>query len=280
MSNYIPINIGGKPLNTSVNRINTTELDGKYVNQYGDTMNGELDMNNNSIKNLAEPIDDRDAVNKKYVDDNTIEIYDNNKKGYKISLMKERDSNDCSFWCHGDNTGNVLILNSNLAVQFNINNSSQVVISDNNIDFKNKKISGVRTPINDDECANKHYVDNITMKPRVIEEFIQSGNSRSFETYNPAWYSVRIYVTIYGYYFSVDILRIQINKVFPIKHKEDVFSGESEYIYNYYGEVFIRDVSDDSFTVEAKNFGYTIDNTKFTRTDNSDIYGVTSVVIF
>ena len=42
---------------------------GDYVAKSGDTMSGTLDMGENSITNVAEPVNDGDASNKKYVDD-------------------------------------------------------------------------------------------------------------------------------------------------------------------------------------------------------------------
>ena len=265
------------------NTINLRHTDKLYVNTSGDLMEGELNMNNNKITNIATPTNDKDAVNKKYVNDNTIEIFDESKNGYKISLVDERDSNDCSLWCHGSSTGNMLILSSNLGIQFNINNNIQLVISDNNIDFKGKRLSNVRTPVTAYECANKSYIDDLhaRLKPRVFNEFVRSSQSRSFTTDNTDWYGVQLNVLIYTNYYSVFILRSQAKKVFAIRHKGDGFPGQSDYIYNYYGEVFIKDVTSNSFIVEVKNFGYTSDSDllNFRRRDNSGNYGVASVVI-
>jgi hypothetical protein len=48
-----------------------TMADVHYVNQSGDTMNGDLEMNNNKLINLPNQTNEKDAVNKKYVDKHT-----------------------------------------------------------------------------------------------------------------------------------------------------------------------------------------------------------------
>ena len=42
------------------------------VNKSGDTMSGELNMGNNKITDLSDPISDNDATNKKFVDSKVI----------------------------------------------------------------------------------------------------------------------------------------------------------------------------------------------------------------
>ena len=64
----MPFNIAGGGMETLTKDV----ADKRYVNESGDRINGELDvndnilMNNNQIKNLGDPIDSGDAVNIKY----------------------------------------------------------------------------------------------------------------------------------------------------------------------------------------------------------------------
>ena len=70
---FISTNIGGMPLNNNngnSNVIDIEKLDRIFVNQQGDKLLGNLDLNFNKIINLKEPTEDLDIVTKKYVDDN------------------------------------------------------------------------------------------------------------------------------------------------------------------------------------------------------------------
>jgi hypothetical protein len=51
-----------------------------YVNEVGDKMRGALDMNNNKITNVAEPIEDKDVVNKSCMVKIEAKLYDEIKK--------------------------------------------------------------------------------------------------------------------------------------------------------------------------------------------------------
>ncbi|ESO99741.1 hypothetical protein LOTGIDRAFT_173578, partial [Lottia gigantea] len=60
-----------------------------FVDQIGDTLQGDLDMNNFKVTNLKSPENDNDAVHKKYVRDqiNSIEVNKNHLED-KISNVK------------------------------------------------------------------------------------------------------------------------------------------------------------------------------------------------
>ena len=49
--------------------VNLENLDYKYLNETGDKMRGNLDMNGKKLLNVPLPVEDSDVVNKKYVDD-------------------------------------------------------------------------------------------------------------------------------------------------------------------------------------------------------------------
>ena len=51
-------------------------LHGK-VSKIGDSMSGELNMGNNKITDLSDPVSDKDAANKKYVDELITQTIDN-----------------------------------------------------------------------------------------------------------------------------------------------------------------------------------------------------------
>ena len=82
--NSILVSIDGGPYKGSTQTLIESilpKINNIYVNQSGDIMEGSLDMKNNKIINLQNPIDDKDAVTKIYLE-NIIE----NKKINKDKL--------------------------------------------------------------------------------------------------------------------------------------------------------------------------------------------------
>ncbi|ESP02188.1 hypothetical protein LOTGIDRAFT_157346 [Lottia gigantea] len=98
--------LGSLPLDTK--KPNTTTWINKakpyFVDQIGDTLQGDLDMNNFKVTNLKSPENDNDAVHKKYLRDqmNSIEVYKNHledkisnvKRFFKRQLNKKNFVND------------------------------------------------------------------------------------------------------------------------------------------------------------------------------------------
>lgn len=65
------------------NPFNAVLYDPRYVEVQGDTMVGDLDMSNNSVLNVATPVNPGDAVNKAYVD--SVALIDNNDGTFSLS---------------------------------------------------------------------------------------------------------------------------------------------------------------------------------------------------
>ena len=68
MSNRIPVDLFGSGLYNNAlsnsNDLTIQEADRRFLNISSDTMEGELDMNNQLIKNIKDPEDESDVVNK------------------------------------------------------------------------------------------------------------------------------------------------------------------------------------------------------------------------
>ena len=81
-------NVGNNDNVSSQLRELFTKSNREFVNTTGDEMTGDLEMNNNSIKNVKEPIDEKDVVNKQYVDS----LFSNNPIGpfQKIVLAEAK----------------------------------------------------------------------------------------------------------------------------------------------------------------------------------------------
>ena len=90
-STYIPHALDGSRLGG----INIKALNSHYVNESGDTMRGDLGMNNYQIKNVGEAIDDNDVVNKKQVnkevhavEEKIIKRTTNEMESFKLKLTE------------------------------------------------------------------------------------------------------------------------------------------------------------------------------------------------
>lgn len=65
------------------NPFNAVLYDPRYVEVQGDTMVGDLDMSDNSVLNVATPVNPGDAVNKAYID--TVALIDNGDGSFSLS---------------------------------------------------------------------------------------------------------------------------------------------------------------------------------------------------
>ena len=99
--------------------------DDNVIKSTGGTMTGSLNMNQNKIVNLGDPIDKNDAVNRIFVYRSEQNIKSNIQKLIS-SFMKK------------DKLGN--------------------------IDIQNKRIINIENPIDDKDCVTKQYVDLKTDK--------------------------------------------------------------------------------------------------------------------
>ena len=68
MTRIIPTNFTGGTLSLNFNDI-LEQIETRFLNEDGDTLRGELNMNGHQIKNVGDPIDSDDAIPKKYLTD-------------------------------------------------------------------------------------------------------------------------------------------------------------------------------------------------------------------
>ena len=63
---------------------NQPATENKILDKSSGVMAGPLNMSNNKITNLAKPTDDKDGVNKKYIDDNYLKLSGGTMTGHII----------------------------------------------------------------------------------------------------------------------------------------------------------------------------------------------------
>ena len=153
MSSRISSNIFGSTGNNSNNSTNTnsvsiSQLDKIFVNQTGDIVSGDLNLNNNKIINLKEPKENSDVATKKYVDDKSKISGDLDLKGNKLILGESKIS-----YSQSDDFKGILF-DSNEFLFKNILSGNQ-----NSINAFNKRLTNIGTPTNNNDCITKSYSD-------------------------------------------------------------------------------------------------------------------------
>lgn len=114
-----------------------TESINQFVDARGDSMSGNLFLNNNQIKGIADPIDKSDCVNLAYLE-NQLLIKEQQIKQYMDNVAK---------FIAQEADKKVLLLDG----------SSKPTA---NIDMNNNNLINLKDPINSLDAVNKRYCDN------------------------------------------------------------------------------------------------------------------------
>jgi len=94
--NTIPTRFSGKTLSFNTDDV-LVQVEANFINERGDKMRGNLNMNGNKIINVSKPNENTEVVNKEYIDD-MFKIYDtlfkkltddNIKSGKFLNKLKE-----------------------------------------------------------------------------------------------------------------------------------------------------------------------------------------------
>ena len=175
---------------TGITQTNEVEgVDKKYVNdkldlkltKSGDSMSGQLDMNDNKIIDLATPTNNSDASTKKYVDDGLsgkLDVAGGQMTG-PLGLGNGR------LWDVADPT-----LDTNGANKRYVDNKHALTLLKSGgtmtgeINMGDDKITGLKTPTNDTDASTKKYVvDQIASVPKKSNYFVFEFRS----TANQSW---------------------------------------------------------------------------------------------
>ena len=162
MGNQQITNLGANIQNT-YDVVNLGFCDTKYLQKVS---NSDLDMDNHKIKDMAQPTDDNDAVNKHYVDHNFLNRLtpnaiggDLDMRGHKIMILgNPSDPNDASTKAYVDNEiSKIPSVGSDLSVYLKKDGS---VAMTGNLDMNNKQIKDMAQPTDDNDATTKKYFDD------------------------------------------------------------------------------------------------------------------------
>ena len=162
MGNQQMTNLGANIQNT-YDVVNLGFCDTKYLQKVS---NSDLDMDNHKIKDMAQPTDDNDVVNKHYVDHNFLNRLtpnaiggDLDMRGHKIMILgNPSDPNDASTKAYVDNEiSKIPSVGSDLSVYLKKDGS---VAMTGNLDMNNKQIKDMAQPTDDNDATTKKYFDD------------------------------------------------------------------------------------------------------------------------
>jgi hypothetical protein len=155
------------------------EAEVKYINTTGDVMSGELNMNGNRITNLCEtPMNDLDAVCKKYVDEHIAAPFDELKNNFiyyddaQLCAKKTLNMSELPIIRVADPTENQDAATKQYVdalVAKCVSSEEAEVVS--TLNMNSKKIVNLDEPAYLTDAATKQYVDNKVSEqklPRVI----------------------------------------------------------------------------------------------------------------
>ena len=162
VSNQQITNLGANIQNT-YDVVNLGFCDTKYLQKVS---NSDLDMDNHKIKDMAQPTDDNDAVNKHYVDHNFLNRLTPNAlggeldmRGHKIIVLgNPSNPNDASTKAYVDTEiAKIPSVGSDLSVYLKKDGS---VAMTGNLDMNKKQIKDMAQPTDDNDATTKKYFDD------------------------------------------------------------------------------------------------------------------------
>ena len=170
MGNQQITNLGANIQNT-YDVVNLGFCDTKYLQKVS---NSDLDMDNHKIKDMAQPTDDNDAVNKHYVDHNFLNRLTPNAlggeldmRGHKIIVLgNPSNPNDASTKAYVDTEiAKIPSVGSDLSVYLKKDGS---VAMTGNLDMNNKQIKDMAQPTDDNDATTKKYFDDKLEQSHLI----------------------------------------------------------------------------------------------------------------
>tara|TARA_R110002072_G_scaffold118067_2_gene249250 strand:+ start:3337 stop:4611 length:1275 start_codon:yes stop_codon:yes gene_type:complete len=148
-----------------------SDRNGDRIKQSGVFINTDVDVNSKKIINVANPINDTDAVNKSYVDTN-----DDVNKSYVDSEISNLPNP----------VQNVTGAAENEVCIYTDRNGDRIkqsgVFIGTDVDVNSKKIINVLNPVNDTDAVNKSYVDGYYLYNGLTDSAVVQSEEQSILT--------------------------------------------------------------------------------------------------
>ena len=142
----MPIDISFESDTDLSNFASKTYNDQNYINVEGDTLQGDLDLNNHKITNVSTPTADKDCVPKDYVD----------------SLIRRNSENDIIL----ETSGNFIIKTPQS--ESADSNIIKFYVNDDKIHCNSKRVTDLLPPVNNNDACTKIYVDSQIAQAKTI----------------------------------------------------------------------------------------------------------------
>ena len=121
------------------------------------TDDGDYDIQNKKLRNVASPQTNNDVTTKSYVNNKALLVDGSNKMLGALDMNSRRIENVAP---GRHNTADVLTHLQYEAFYYDLNTDSGFIEAQNPIDMKNQQISGVKDPTLHSDASNKFYVDS------------------------------------------------------------------------------------------------------------------------
>ena len=155
------------------------------------TDDGDYDIQNKKLTNVASPQTSNDASTKSYVDSEvfkTLKLDGSNAMTGALNMNNQRIEN-VGPGRHG--TTDVLTHLQLEAFYFDLNTDSGNIEAQNPINMKNERILGVKDPLLHSDASNKFYVDNsLTFKADKTQLSNKADKNRTCQLFEKRRFSI------------------------------------------------------------------------------------------
>ncbi|XP_068680063.1 uncharacterized protein [Montipora foliosa] len=144
------------------------------------TDDGDYDIQNKKLRNVASPQTNDDATTKSYVDNKALLVDGSNKMLGALNMDNRRIENVAA---GRHNTADALTYLQLEAFYVDLNTNTGNIEAQNPIDMQDQRIKGVAEPIHHKDAATKFYIDNFMTQKADKTELSQKADKTDLANY-------------------------------------------------------------------------------------------------